>query len=83
MFSVGSAATVVGRDRRIRMRVFLDKRVVEAYANDGSTAVFTTVDAGPNDVGVEAYAEGGVAQLDSFEAWPLKPARFSLDRYLV
>ncbi len=81
MFSAGSAATLLGRVSRLRIRVFLDKCVAEAYANDGAAAIFTTVDAGPNDLGIEAYAEGGTARLDSFQAWPLKPARFSLDRF--
>lgn len=81
MFLAGNASILLGRVKQLRIRVFLDKCVAEAYANDGSAAVFTTVEAGPKDLGVEAYAEGGSARLDSFQAWRLKPASFSLDRY--
>jgi sucrose-6-phosphate hydrolase SacC (GH32 family) len=61
--------------------VFLDKRVVEVYANDGEAAIFTTVDAGLNDLGIEVFANGGAAKLESLTAWPLRPARFSLERF--
>ena len=80
-FNAGNAALLLDRGKQIRMRVFLDKRVVEAYANDGDAAIFTTVTAQPTDIGIEAYAEGGAARLNSFEAWPIKPAQFNLDRF--
>jgi beta-fructofuranosidase len=80
-FIAGNASTTLGNTRRLRLRVYLDRSVVEAYANDGAAAIFTTVAAGEKDLGVEAYAEGGKARLESFRAWPLKPAQFSLERY--
>ncbi len=80
-FSIGTAGAVLGRERTIRMRVFMDKAVVEAYANDGAVAIFSNVTAGPKDLGVEAFASGGSARLVSLKAWPLKPAHFSLEQY--
>lgn len=82
-FSVGDFPTQVGRGRSVRVRVFVDKCVVEAYADDGAAAIFASADTDPRHLGVEAFAEGGNARLGSFQAWPLKGARFSLDRYRV
>ena len=55
--TAGNAAAMIGSERRIRMRVYLDHRVAEAYANDGVGAIFTTVDAAPGDLGIEVYAQ--------------------------
>jgi len=80
-FSVGSTRMYFGREKHLRLKVFLDKRVVEVYANNGEAAIFTTVDAGLNDLGIEVFANGGAAKLESLTAWPLRPARFSLEHF--
>lgn len=82
-FSVGAAAAPVGRQKQVRMRVFLDKGVVEAYANEGMAAIFAPLRAGPADLAVEVFARGGRARLDSLRVWPLKAARMSLERFHV
>jgi beta-fructofuranosidase len=79
--AVGSVQKLIGNNRQLRLRLFLDKRVMEAYINDGEAAVFTTIDAAPGDLGTQAFAKGGTARLESFQAWPLSAARFSLDRF--
>ncbi len=81
LLTVGSAQKMIGSDKSIRLRVFLDKRVIEVYVNDGAAAIFTTVDGGADDLSLEAFAKGGTARLESLTAWPLKPARFSLERF--
>lgn len=81
--TVGATTTMLGRCKTVRLHVFLDKRVVEVYANDGAVALFTTVDASSRNLQVEAFAQGGSARLESLRMWPMKPARFSLDRYRV
>ena len=82
LFSVGAASAPVGRREQVRMRVFLDRGVVEAFANDGMAAIFAPLHAGPADLGVEVFARGK-ARLDSLRAWPLRPARMSLERFHV
>jgi beta-fructofuranosidase len=67
--------------RRVSLQVLLDRRVVEVFAAGGAAAVFSTVDAAPDALGVEVYAKGGEARLESLTAWPLRPARFSLERF--
>jgi len=80
-FSVGKARKLLGRQQSLRLRVFLDRRVMEVYANEGVAAVFTTVDAGSRRV--EAFARSGTARLESCKVWPLRPARFSLESFNV
>lgn len=63
------------------LRVLLDKRVLEVYANDGERALFTALDVRPEDRGVEAFAEGGQARLIELAGWPMRPARFSFERF--
>jgi len=79
----GKVKKLLGTGQPVRLRVFLDKRVMEIYANDGEAAIFTTVDAAPSDVGVEAFARGGAGRMESLKAWPLKPAQFTLERFHV
>jgi beta-fructofuranosidase len=79
--SAGTAHTSVSLDKTIRLRGFLDKRLVEVYANDGEAAIFTTTDGGTDNIGVEAFAAGGSARLVSMKCWALKPASFSMDRF--
>jgi beta-fructofuranosidase len=79
--AVGTVRTSVSLGKTIRLRGFLDKRVVEVYANEGEAAIFTTTDAGPDSIGVEAFAAGGNARLVSLKWWALKPASFSMDRF--
>lgn len=97
--SVGPIRTPISRALdRYRVRVFLDKRVVEVYVNDGEAALYGTVDAGPQDLGVAIVANAptgrgfgggrgtapaGPARVQSFRAWQMKPAEFSLARFKV
>ena len=46
-------------------------------------AIFAPLHAAPADLDVEVFARGGKARLDSLRAWPLKPARMTLDRFHV
>jgi beta-fructofuranosidase len=81
--NAGTTRKFLARQNSVSLRLFLDRRVLEVYANDGASAVLATVDAAPGAFGVEVFARGGEARLDSLRAWPLSPARFSLDRFRV
>jgi|SRR5581483_3286670 len=83
MLKVGNIQKLIGKRQPLMLRLFLDKRVLEVYANDGVAAVFTTVDAGPQDLGIEVFSSGGPGVLESLRVWPLRPARFSLDRFKI
>ena len=47
LFSVGAAAAPIGHQKQVRMQIFLDKGVLEAFANEGTAAIFAPVHAGP------------------------------------
>jgi beta-fructofuranosidase len=84
--SVGSARAYVGSAERYSIRLFLDKRCLEVYVNEGTVALYNFVDARPEDQGIAVFARvgnrpSGGARLESLKAWPMKAASFSLDRF--
>ena len=95
MLAVGEVRAPLSRGRaRHLLRVFLDKRVFEVYANDGEAAIYGTIDASAADLGVAVAADPLVRReglfgppppsapvaprVDGLEAWTLAPARFDL-----
>jgi len=83
ILSVDGVLKLIACERQLNLRVFLDERVIEVYAGGGTAAIYKSISAAPGDLGVEAFAAGGTAQLTSIKAWPMKPAHFSLERYQV
>ncbi len=57
--------------RRLKLHVFLDKSVMEVFVNDGRACVTQVVYPGPNDLGLEVFAEGGRATLLSLDVWQI------------
>lgn len=57
-------------DEALRLHVFLDKSVLEVYAN-GRTCVTRVVQPEADDQGVEAFARGGEATLKGLDSWTL------------
>ncbi len=80
--SVGNARTYVGNASRRKMRVFLDKRCVEVYLDDGMAAIFHPVEAKREDQGIAVISPAG-GRLESLRAWPMRPATFSLEHFHV
>jgi hypothetical protein len=57
-FSVRAVRAALSRGLdRFKLRIFVDKRVVEVYANDGEAAVYTAVDASPPDTALAAVSQ--------------------------
>lgn len=60
VLTVGSVRAAISRSlERYRLHIFLDKRVIEVYANDGEAALFSVIDAGAADLEVAAVAQEG------------------------
>lgn len=78
LLSVGKASTFLGKNDRHHLRIFLDKRVFEVYADDGLAALYGVVDSGRDDLGIGASARGDGAELKLRQGWHLKPAEFDL-----
>ena len=63
LLTVGTTQIQVSRAlERYSLRIFLDKRVVEVYINEGEAALFGTVDAGADDVGVAITAQAATGR---------------------
>jgi beta-fructofuranosidase len=59
----------------LKLRVFVDKSVVEVFANDGRQAVMRRIYPTREDsVGVRLFANGGPAHVSTLEAWELMPS---------
>jgi hypothetical protein len=84
----------VGNAERYKLRLFLDKRCVEVYMNDGAVALYSFIDAPAGDQGLAVFARTvnpgfGIpanrppasVRIESLKAWPMKPAVFSLEQF--
>ena len=59
----------------LQLRVFVDKSVVEVFANDGRQAVMRRIYPSRSDsLGVTLYSRGGAARVPTLQAWEMMPA---------
>jgi beta-fructofuranosidase len=61
-------------DEPLRLRVFLDRSVVEVFANERQAVMRRIYPTRPDSVGVAAFAAGGPARVVKLDAWELAPA---------
>jgi beta-fructofuranosidase len=55
----------------LRLRVFVDRSVVEVFANDRQAVMRRIYPTRADSVGVELFASGGAAQVTSWQAWEM------------
>jgi beta-fructofuranosidase len=60
--NVGSARAFVGGAERHRLRIFLDKRSIEVYVDDGVTALYNWLDAAPGALGVSVFGQSAAGR---------------------
>jgi hypothetical protein len=65
----GAKAPLPAGQKAVELRAFLDRCVLEVYA--GGECLTRVVYPGKDDLGVEAFAQGGTATLRRLEAWPM------------
>ncbi len=66
---------VLAPDEPLKLRVFVDKSVVEVFANDGRQAVMRRIyPARPDSLGVALYSVGGPATAAKVQAWEMMPS---------
>jgi len=59
----------------LKLRVFIDKSVVEVFANDGRRAIARRIYPSRKDsVGVALFSRGGSLKVPSVEAWEMMPS---------
>lgn len=80
LLMVGNTQKMMGTEQPMRLRVFLDRSVIEVYANDGEAAIFTTLSGRKNDL-IEAFAIGGKGRMEQCIVWPMKSAEFRVDQF--
>ncbi len=68
---VESAPLELKRGEPLRLRVFVDKSVIEVYANDRQAIGRRVFPGRPDSLGVAIYAEGGTAKFSGVKAWEM------------
>jgi len=59
-------------DRKLKLRIFIDRSVLEVFANE-TVCVTKTISPLAPDAALEIRAEGGNANAKRIQAWPIKP----------
>jgi beta-fructofuranosidase len=62
---------------RLQLRVFVDKSVVEVFANSRQAIARRIYPSRRDSIGVRLFASGGDAQVHSLAAWQIAPANSS------
>jgi len=58
----------------LTLRVFVDRSVVEVFANDRQAALRRIYPARPDSVGVSVFTNGGAAKVRQVKAWQMAPS---------
>ena len=67
----GTEVALTVGDEPLDLHLFLDKSVLEVFAQDGRVAVTRVIDAPPADQGVALVATGGAAHVDELQIWTM------------
>ena len=58
----------------LKLRIFVDRSVVEVFANDRQAIVRRIYPSRPDSVGVSVFANGGAAKVHQVKAWQMAPS---------
>jgi beta-fructofuranosidase len=59
---------------RLKLRVFVDKSVVEVFANSRQAVMRRVYPSRPDSLGVSLFSTGGTTQVLRLEAWNMSPS---------
>ncbi|MGI9219612.1 MAG: GH32 C-terminal domain-containing protein [Woeseiaceae bacterium] len=59
---------------RLTLRIFVDKSVIEVFANSRQAVMRRVYPSRPDSVGVSLFSKGGTAQLHSLQSWLISPS---------
>ncbi len=62
--------TLPEKKKTLELHIFLDRSVLEVYANHG-ICLTRVIDTAPGDLGVELFSKGGDFTIQSLEVWPM------------
>ena len=60
-----------GKDRKLNVRIFLDRSVLEVFAN-GTVCATKIIAPLSANAALEIHAQGGAAKVKSLQVWPMK-----------
>ena len=72
--AVERAPFMLDENERLRLRVFIDKSVVEVFANDRQAVARRIYPARSDSLGVRIFSVGGSAKVKVLESWHMSPA---------
>ncbi len=68
---LGAGPAILDAGRPVRIRVFLDRSLLEVFVNGQTGTAAITSD--PAALGLDLFSEGGVAILKSLDVWEMRP----------
>ncbi len=72
--SIEAGPFVLKADETLRLRVFVDKSVVEVFANGRQAVMRRIYPSREDSVGVRLFSNGGPANVATLEAWEMMPS---------
>jgi beta-fructofuranosidase len=72
--TIESAPLALAPGEPLRLRLFVDRSVVEVFANDRQAIMRRVYPTRPDSLGIALFARGGDALASSVEAWDMAPA---------
>ena len=72
--SVEAAPFELKKGERLKLRVFVDKSVVEVFANSRQAVVRRIYPAQPDSLGVSLFTAGGSAEVHTLKSWKISPS---------
>ena len=71
--SIEAAPLKLAPGETVKLRVFVDRSIVEVFANDGRLALSRRVYPSRGSTGIRLYTKGGAAQASALGVWDLMP----------
>lgn len=70
---VEAAPMKLGKTEPLKLRIFVDRCLVEVFANDGRQALSRVIYPVAEATGLKLYARGGAARASSVRVWDIMP----------
>ncbi|MFC8896214.1 GH32 C-terminal domain-containing protein [Streptomyces cinereoruber] len=68
-------APLTPRNGKVELRILVDWSSVEVFGGRGEAVITDQIFPGPDSDGIQLFAEGGTARLDSADVWRMQPYR--------
>ncbi|MEC8074707.1 MAG: GH32 C-terminal domain-containing protein, partial [Pseudomonadota bacterium] len=72
--AIETAPFSLDANERLRLRIFIDKSVIEVFANDRQAVARRIYPARSDSLGVSLFAVGGIARVHVLESWLMSPS---------